>query len=130
MDEGDQSPTDAAIRETLEEAGYEVELALDKDLHLDGPAQPIGSFTDEKGAMGFVFAGKIVGGDGVPSEGKIREVGWFDQDQIRELMVQGRLRRPEVNAPMLLDDLSTEEQEQIAALQAERGIDFNKRKPF
>jgi 8-oxo-dGTP diphosphatase len=74
MIEADESPQDAARRETLEETGLEVEIG-----------ERIGHYEEDHGDHAhliFVFAGVVVGGTLAPNDGEIAEVRWVDPEDM------------------------------------------------
>lgn len=71
--ERSETPQDAAVRETLEETGIEVEL---ERLLLVDARRPRDT--------SFVFGARVVGGNLEPQLGEIAEAGWLTRDEIRE----------------------------------------------
>jgi ADP-ribose pyrophosphatase YjhB (NUDIX family) len=69
--ERDETPHDAAIRETREETG--LETRVERLVLVDArPGRDVS----------FVFLGGVVGGELEPQQGEIAEVGWLDRDEI------------------------------------------------
>ena len=66
-----EAPHTAAVRETREETGLDVEI--DRLLLLDARVPS---------SVSFVFAGSVVGGDLQPQFGEIAEAGWVGRDEI------------------------------------------------
>jgi ADP-ribose pyrophosphatase YjhB (NUDIX family) len=69
--ERDETPHDAAVRETREETG--LETRVDRLALVDArPGRDVS----------FVFLGTVVGGELDPQQGEIAEVGWLGRDEI------------------------------------------------
>ena len=69
--EHDETPHEAAIRETREETG--METRVDRLMLVDArPGRDVS----------FVFLGTVVGGELDPQQGEIAEVGWLGRDEI------------------------------------------------
>lgn len=94
--EAHETPIQAAIRETKEEIGIDVELT---DL--------VGVYTADRGdtriGIAFVFRGKIVGGKIHCKEGEIETAKYFTKDEIKLLNMRQQLYKPEYNLPSILD---------------------------
>jgi 8-oxo-dGTP diphosphatase len=69
--EHDETPHDAAVRETREETG--LETRVDRLVLVD--ARP-------NRDVSFVFLGTVVGGELDPQQGEIAEVGWLSREEI------------------------------------------------
>lgn len=69
--EHDETPHDAATRETREETG--LETRVERLVLVD--ARP-------RRDVSFVFLGTVVGGELEPQMGEIAEVGWLERDEI------------------------------------------------
>jgi len=76
--EAGESIAQAAIRETYEETGLEVELTRLVGLY-SRPRWPVG---DGSGAHIILFAAKVVGGVVRPQPGEVLEAGFFDPDNL------------------------------------------------
>jgi len=91
-----ESPIEAALRETKEETGLEVELI---DL--------MGVYTVPRGpsttSIGFVFRGKIVGGEMALRNGEIKNYKYFTKEELEELIRNNQLYKPEFNIPLIED---------------------------
>ncbi|MFV1917055.1 MAG: NUDIX hydrolase [Patescibacteria group bacterium] len=85
-----EDPMMAAVRETREEIGVEVELV---DL--------VGIYTvargDNASGQAYVFRGRVVGGEMAPREGEIANFRFFSTVEIQELIKEGMLYKPEYN---------------------------------
>lgn len=69
--EHDETPHEAAARETREETG--IAVTVDRLLMVDA----------RKGRdVSFIFAGHVTGGELEPQAGEIAEAGWLDRDEI------------------------------------------------
>ena len=68
-----ETPHAAAVRETREETGLDVDV--DRLLLVDAR---------KGGDVSFVFAGRVTGGEMEPQLGEISEVGWLERAQIAE----------------------------------------------
>lgn len=91
-----EDPFENARREAREEIGVEIELI---DL--------IGIYTidrgDKKTSMGFVFRAKIVSGEIKPAEGEIDNYRFFTPDEIKVLIDNDLLYKPEYNKQSVED---------------------------
>jgi len=92
-----ESPIEAALRETKEETGLEVELV---DL--------IGVYTVPRGSettsISFVFRGKIVGGEVALRNGEIKNYKYFTKEEMEGLIKNDQIYKPEFNIPLLTED--------------------------
>lgn len=91
-----ESPTEAALRETKEETGLEVELI---DL--------IGVYTVPRGSsrtsISFAFRGKVVGGVVTLRKGEIENYRYFSLEELKELIKNDQLYKPEFAIPLIED---------------------------
>ncbi len=72
----------AAVRETLEETGYAVELQ-----------QKIGVYHEAiERSVKHAYIAKIVGGKQIASSNEVLQVGWLDYPEIESLYRNGKLR--------------------------------------
>ena len=69
--ERSETPHHAAVRETREETGLDVEL--DRIVLIDA---------HRRRNVSFIYAGHLVGGELAPQFGEIAEVGWLDRAEI------------------------------------------------
>ncbi len=76
--EAGESIAQAAIRETREETGLEVELTRLVGIY-SRPSWPIG---DGGGAHSILFAAKVIGGSLHPQPGEVLEVAFFEPNQL------------------------------------------------
>ncbi len=81
VDEG-ETIEQAAVRETKEEAGYDVELLRKLDIFQDNANTP----------PKHAFEAKIISAEIRPMEGEVLGVGWFTKDEI--IAMQDKLRDP------------------------------------
>jgi len=97
--EAHEDPIMGALRETREEIGIEVELI---DL--------IGIYSVDRGdkttGIGFVFRGKITEGKISPREGEISETRFFAPEEIKQLISEDKLYKPEYNLSGIEDWLN------------------------
>jgi 8-oxo-dGTP pyrophosphatase MutT (NUDIX family) len=78
----DESPRQAAVRESLEEAGVEVRLEGIRDV-LGGPQFRLRYRNgDEVGYVPTVFEARVVGGTPTPDGEETTEVGWFAESEL------------------------------------------------
>jgi 8-oxo-dGTP pyrophosphatase MutT (NUDIX family) len=97
--EAHEDPIIGALREAREEIGVEVELI---DL--------VGIYTIDRGdnhsGIGFVFRGKISSGEIKLREGEISNARYFTQEEIRQLIADDMLYKPEYNLTGIQDWLN------------------------
>ncbi len=83
----DEDPEEAAIRETLEETGYEVELLGDRFPRSDDYIRPLAlqknMVKEDHIHMDFIYAAKIVGGSEILNEKETDGINWFTVDEIK-----------------------------------------------
>lgn len=88
--ESHEDPMMCALREVREEIGAEAELT-----------NLIGIYSIDKGdnttGIGFVFRGRIAEGEIVLNEGEIKDARFFAPDEIRQLILEDMLYKPEYN---------------------------------
>ena len=81
----DEHPAGAAVRETREETGYDVEITALVG-NVGGPdyrvRYPNG---DEAAYVSAVYAARVIGGVARPDGDETTEVAWFDRDGLAEL---------------------------------------------
>lgn len=83
--EVDESPADAARRESLEEAGIVVELVRIVDC-VGGPGFRIRYGNgDETAYVSVVYDARVVSGDPTPDGQEVLELGWFDETDLARL---------------------------------------------
>lgn len=91
-----EDPFKNARRETREEIGVEIEFI-----------DVVGIYTidrgDQKTSMGFVFRAKIVGGEIKLAEGEIDDYKFFTPDEIKTLIDNDFLYKPEYNKQSIED---------------------------
>jgi len=75
---------DAAIRETKEETGLEVQLIKQVGLYHEKAAK----------SVKHVFLAEIIGGELKPQEGEIMDVKWLTFDEIAQLNEDHEIRAP------------------------------------
>ncbi len=94
-----EDPIATATRETKEEIGVEVELT-----------SILGIYTVDRGesmsGIGFVFRGKIAGGEIRPKRDEIADYGFFTAREITNLINNDMLYKPEYNLPGIEDWLN------------------------
>lgn len=92
VDPGEE-PADAAVRETLEEAGVVCRVERLAWVHqLPRVVYPHG---DEVDYLDLVFRCAWVSGEPVPVDGEMTEVGWYDLDDLPTLELPDMYRRIE-----------------------------------
>ncbi len=78
----DESPREAAVRETLEEAGVAVRIEGIRDV-LGGPQFRLRYRNgDEVGYVPTVFEARVLGGEPTPDGDETTEVGWFAESEL------------------------------------------------
>ncbi|WP_133544277.1 NUDIX domain-containing protein [Microbacterium sp. BK668] len=82
VDPGEE-PADAAVRETLEEAGVQAR-ALRLALVHQVPRVTYGN-GDQADYLDLTFLCEWISGDPYPADGEMSEVGWYDLDDLPEL---------------------------------------------
>lgn len=91
-----EDPIDTVIRETREEIGVGIELV-----------NMVGIYTADRGdsrsGIAFVFRAKIKSGEVRPREGEIADYRFFAPDEIKQLIVEGNLYKPEYNLSGIKD---------------------------
>jgi len=91
-----EDPFENARRETREEIGVEIEFI-----------DVLGIYTidrgDTKTGIGFVFRAKIVSDEIKPAEGEIDNYKFFTSNEIKELIEQDLLYKPEYNRQCVED---------------------------
>lgn len=94
-----ETPIETALREAQEEIGVEVELV---DL--------IGVYTAKRGekrtGIGFNFRGRIKKGEMKLKDGEIKNAQFFSPREIRKLISEGQLYKPEYNLQGIEDWLA------------------------
>ena len=94
--ESHENPITTILRETKEEIGAEIELI---DL--------VGIYTVDRGnkatGVGFVFRGKITSDKITPKEGEIMNFKFFSPQEIKELIENNLLYKPEYNLISIKD---------------------------
>ena len=97
--EAHEDPIIGALRETREEIGVEVELS-----------NLIGIYSVDRGdtstGIGFVFRGNIVQGEIVLREGEISNARFFNPEEIKQLISEDMLYKPEYNLSGIEDWLN------------------------
>ena len=108
----DEDPNQAALRESREETGYEIELVGNPRLHgatseLSGDLIPPKflnrhTFSDTHEHIDFVYFGRVTGGELVPEEGT--EMRWITREEVEKNTLD---LKPDVRAYALaaLDEL-------------------------
>lgn len=85
MVEPEEHPAAAAVRETREETGLEVEI-VDLVMATGGPgytvAYPNG---DRVSYVSSVYRARIVGGRSAPDNAEVDGLGWFERDQLHHI---------------------------------------------
>ena len=82
--EPDESPEEAAFRETKEEAGVDVEVSLVGAV--GGPAYRLTYPNGDRGAFVIsVYEAQIAGGEPHPDGDETTDVGWFGPDELANL---------------------------------------------
>jgi 8-oxo-dGTP pyrophosphatase MutT (NUDIX family) len=78
----DESPREAAIRESLEEAGVTVRIDGLRDV-LGGPQFRLRYRNgDEVGYVPAVFEARVIGGEPKPDGEEVTETGWFAEGEL------------------------------------------------
>lgn len=83
--EFDESPAQAAVRETREEIGVEIRLLRLVDM-LGGPDYEVSYPNGDRAAyVTAVYEAEITSGLPEPADGELTEVAWFHPDQLPDL---------------------------------------------
>ncbi|MEL6985079.1 MAG: NUDIX domain-containing protein [Actinomycetota bacterium] len=85
MVEPEEHPTVAAVRETEEETGLQVEI-VDLVTVTGGPGYTVTYPNgDRTSYVSSVYRARIIGGEGRPDGVEVDGLEWFDRDQLRRL---------------------------------------------
>ncbi len=90
VDPGEE-PADAAVRETLEEAG--VVCRVDRLAWVHQLPRVVYPHGDQVDYLDVVFRCTWVSGDPIPVDGEMTEVGWYDVDALPDLELPDMYRR-------------------------------------
>lgn len=104
VDKG-ESLQQAAIRETKEESGYDIEVG-----------ESLGVWhTSSSESVKHAFVGTIIGGEPTPQEGEIQTVSWVTYEDIVKLNDENKFR-----APWIFEAISTYEKTSLTASTKQR----------
>ena len=74
--EDGETPGQAAIRETFEETGYQIEI----DKFVGKYYRP------QLNDVRFIYQGRVIGGDAIQRGPETRQVGWYNPDELPEAL--------------------------------------------
>jgi ADP-ribose pyrophosphatase YjhB (NUDIX family) len=87
-----ESPAAAAVRETREEIGADIQLIRLLDV-LGGPEYEVSYPNGDRAAyVTAVYEARVVAGSPAPGDGELSELGWFTPDELPAVSLSGFAR--------------------------------------